>query len=613
MSAVRHDVDQSVVMALKQTPDGTTHIVYHLPVLESWLLRALAVRAGCHAFTTRDDVFCASRGLLLLHASYTGGHVLRFPPRTTGVRDLIRDRPVALGGGALRLDLRPAGEGPLARARAEHTVREGGRVYGFHSAEAGRVRWLVGGGFEQTAGWFLSDGFSAVPTKDGGRRTNADDRLGHLLAKGAVDVAPGHTLSAFGGYVDRVFGVPPTTAPGSQPRRWRFTSWRAGLAGLRWQGRVAPQLRIESSLWLTRFTNTLDSYDDETYTTRSAGTFHSTYDELALGGDALLALDPLSVAVGHLDGALRLETFWQRHGHVEDRGEPEEVAATVRLAALPEVRYEVADGLRVTVQGGVEAEIPREATGVAPPDPTVGWRFLAGIEGFPHPQVRLEAGAAHSLRLPSLKERYSRAMGARTAAPNLAPEEGWLFHAAASWRPVRWLTASVTGFDAELEDLIQNAVVGQGVQQLRNVGRARFAGVEAGLAVAPWDFLELRAAYAWLHMEKLSAGGDELTHRPAHRVVAEVRVGPWAGLELTALWTLTGAQDSQDPFRSEMVRLGMVQQLDLVLGWRPLDAVSLWVRATNVLDSNHSFAWGYPEPGRAVTVGLEVAGGRGVF
>ncbi len=106
MAAVRHDVDQSVVMALKQTPDGTTHIVYHLPVLESWLLRALAVRAGCHAFTTRDDVVCASRGLLLLHASYTGGHVLRFPPRTTGVRDLVRDRPVALRGGALRLDLR---------------------------------------------------------------------------------------------------------------------------------------------------------------------------------------------------------------------------------------------------------------------------------------------------------------------------------------------------------------------------------------------------------------------------------------------------------------------------------------------------------------------------
>ena len=114
MAAVRHEVDQSVVMALKATADGTTHIVYHLPVLESWMLRALAVRAGCHAFTTRDDVVYASRGLLLLHATYTGGHVLRFPPRTTGVHDLIRDRPVSLRGGALRLAL-PRGETRLYR------------------------------------------------------------------------------------------------------------------------------------------------------------------------------------------------------------------------------------------------------------------------------------------------------------------------------------------------------------------------------------------------------------------------------------------------------------------------------------------------------------------
>jgi hypothetical protein len=105
MAIVKHDADQSVVMAMKVTEDGTTHIAYHLPVLESGLLRALAARAGCHCFTTRDDVVYASRGLLLLHATYTGEHTLRFPRPASRVHDLIRDRPVTLRGGNLRLTL----------------------------------------------------------------------------------------------------------------------------------------------------------------------------------------------------------------------------------------------------------------------------------------------------------------------------------------------------------------------------------------------------------------------------------------------------------------------------------------------------------------------------
>lgn len=105
MEIVKHGADQAVVMALKQDPSGTTHIVYHLPVLSSQTLRALAVKAGCHCFTTGDDVILASQGLVLLHATYTGEHTLNFPNKTKTVWDLIEDRRAKLTSGKLQLSL----------------------------------------------------------------------------------------------------------------------------------------------------------------------------------------------------------------------------------------------------------------------------------------------------------------------------------------------------------------------------------------------------------------------------------------------------------------------------------------------------------------------------
>jgi iron complex outermembrane receptor protein len=524
----------------------------------------------------------------------------------------IRDGPSGLGG-SLRLDLQRAGEGPRVRALVEHTAREGGRAHGFHAGAAGPARWLVGGGYEHSAGWNLSDAFDPGAIEDGGRRRNSDDRLGHVLARAALDIAPGHRVEALGGWLDRAYGVPPSTIQAS-PRAWRFTDWQAGLAALRYRGRPAAALAVDAALWLTRFANTLDAYDDLTYRTRSgAGAWRCTYDDLGVGADLLLALDPLSLPVGRLDAALRLDASWLRHAQVPDRAAASETAAVVRLAALPEVRWEWGDHLRATLQGGVEGELPQAAAGQPAPAETLGWRLFAGLEAAPHPRLRLEVGAARTLRLPSPKERYSSAFGARVAAPDLRPEVAWRFHAAVSWRPLPWLAASVTGFDVELRDLIERAVVDVGVEQLRNLGRARLAGVEAALELTPWQVVALRVGHAFLHTRDLTAGGDPLTHRPAHRVVAELRVRPGAGLEATVLWTFTGPQDSNDPFRSEVVRLGATQRLDLLLAWQACPEVALWARVTNVLDADQALAWGFPEPGRTGAVGLEIAGGNAAF
>ena len=95
MPLARLTTDGSVVAAMKQDAAGTTHVAYNLPVLNTVLLRALARKAGCHLFTQRDDVIYASRGLVLLHAAYSGVHRLVFPGDVR-VFDLRRNRPAGV-------------------------------------------------------------------------------------------------------------------------------------------------------------------------------------------------------------------------------------------------------------------------------------------------------------------------------------------------------------------------------------------------------------------------------------------------------------------------------------------------------------------------------------
>jgi hypothetical protein len=102
---VRLTSDNTVAAAMKKDAAGTTHVVYNLPILNTVMFRALADKAGCHLFTRTDDVVYASKGLVLLHAAYSGVHRLFFP-QGARVLDLRRNERVALTNKPLSLKLK---------------------------------------------------------------------------------------------------------------------------------------------------------------------------------------------------------------------------------------------------------------------------------------------------------------------------------------------------------------------------------------------------------------------------------------------------------------------------------------------------------------------------
>jgi len=93
-----------VVVAMKKDRAGTTHLAYNLPILNTVFFRAVARQAGCHLFTHQDDVVYASRGLVMLHAAYTGIHRLYLPGKGRPF-DLRANKTVAPRGNQLILRL----------------------------------------------------------------------------------------------------------------------------------------------------------------------------------------------------------------------------------------------------------------------------------------------------------------------------------------------------------------------------------------------------------------------------------------------------------------------------------------------------------------------------
>lgn len=106
----------STVVAMKKE-NAITHIIYNLPILNTFVFRALAKKAGCHLFTLKDDAVCASKGLLMLHAVYSGPHQLLFPGKGQ-IFDLRHNECLHIKKRSITLNLK-RGETRLYRWKAE--------------------------------------------------------------------------------------------------------------------------------------------------------------------------------------------------------------------------------------------------------------------------------------------------------------------------------------------------------------------------------------------------------------------------------------------------------------------------------------------------------------
>ena len=388
------------------------------------------------------------------------------------------------------------------------------------------------------------------------------------------------------------WGVP-TGLTDDHPRFWRFSRFDdLGASASHVSGRSGP-VHVEERVYWAANTNVLDNYDDATRTSQDAIGWHSTYRDRRWGG-------AVSASDRPADGPVTLHawTFVDHSVHraISDVGEDEKCVSTTLLSGA--LAGELASGRFGAFFGAeLDGEIPGlESAFAAAPlaiGPSVGLRWKAD-------RIDMTLGVARRSRAPTLKERFSEAMGAMVPNLDLAQESAWHVGVDVAARPSTVITLRASVHDAEVDGLIEAVPIGGGVSQNQNLGTARLAGAEGAVELAWPAILETRVAAGWQYARRtdLDPPDDRLQYRPAWQVSADELaalphdLSAWVGVHVV------GPQLAYDDDTLVWGRLGASSRVDAAVGWAPDDDVTVRVRCTNVLDDIVQTTLGYPEPGR---------------
>jgi iron complex outermembrane receptor protein len=518
--------------------------------------------------------------------------------------------PNALGGAINVISRRPQAslEGSLSAFAGN------GGLQGF-DARVGGVRgaWYAQAyaGYEERDSYRLSSDFRPVTTENGGDRENSFRRDEKASFK--LGYTPNSTDEyAFGVSIQRgEKGNPPYAGadPRQRARFWKWPQWdktsvyfvsTTQLAG----GYVKPRLYYDT------FVNTLDAFDNATYTTQRLGSsFRSLYDDYTFGASVEGGLAPL--AAHTLKSALHLKRDVHRERNVgqavqsmrdetaslalEDTWQPRAELSLVGGVSLERRRSQQAQNRA----GPGFTDFPRNDNTTA--NPQLGLFYTTA------PAATWHATVARRTRFPTLKDRYSYRLGQALPNPDLRPERALHYEIGYTGPLAFGLSLRAAAFLSQLNDAIiqvdnvARSATGVPLFQLQNFGRAENRGIELALEQSPAKWLRWSTSYTRLQRENRTAPALRLTDTPQHRVLATADLRPLAWLSILPSFEYTtdrystsyGIIAPSHAVTSLHARARLPQRLTLSAG------------VTNLFDRNYTLREGYLEAGREFTARLE--------
>ncbi len=489
-------------------------------------------------------------------------------------------------GGVVDLRTRRAGRGPLLLTQLEVGGLGRFEVNARSAVRAGPFALTVFSGYATRDATPLSARFVPTFREDGGARLNSDRRTGYVGAAASWQ-SGAHSLELTGWFLSGQRGMPPSTLD-DRPRFWRFTLWNTGTVqlGHRYE---KDGVRIETMAWWRGAVNTVDAYDDTTFDTQTTPrAFSSLYDDMSLG--------VRTRGSGRIVDSLSWR-FWvgvqgEQHTSKASNADPADVSRVI-ITAAPELEWKPLSSLALLAGVQLDVEVPVALE--AQPGVGVGPLLSAVLE--PADTLSFSLTVARRTRFPTLRERFSEAMGFRLPNAALRPEAAWHFGATAKWRPVTSLQLELSGWNAEVTDLIAAVRVEGGLEQLRNVSQARLAGGELAMG---W-----RSTYGRVRAGYVLQSVGALEYRPTHQAVVDAAATPWPWLELWAGVRVMSERTFTHPDTRVLSTLPPAAVLDARLELGPAN-VRGWFRVTNVFDADYSTEYGFPMPGRQFFAGVSI-------
>lgn len=474
--------------------------------------------------------------------------------------------------------------------------------------------WYLQGGFSYLDSKYfpLSDDFSPSTAENGDHRENSSHRDQKLNFK--VGYTPKDEDEYAVSFIDQhgKKGTPPYA--GSDPsvtvRYWKWPYWdkqsyyftsKTGLPGGSY---------VKTRLYHDIFENSLNSYDDATYTTISKKyAFRSWYDDYTDGGSLELGTASLQ------DHLLKLALHYKRDVHREttvpqpeltfkdqifSAGLEDTVTLSDTFSLVAGIGYDYLDTLQaenLTAAGAIEDFAEKDAAGI---NPQAGLFYRPAISETYHVSV------ARKTRLPSIKDRYSYRLGTALPNPDLDPEKSINYEIGGETTRIEALRLKGTLFYNDVSDYIQLTKIdnpedpGTSINRNENIGEVDLSGVEMEAAVHLPNRFELGANYTYTHTDNKS-DDSRLIDIPQHKIFAYSRCPLLA--RLTA--QVDGEYDSKRYSSSDGVRVaGAFFVAGVKLAYDFGHGLLAEAGVDNIFDEDYEVEEGYPEPGRSLFANL---------
>jgi iron complex outermembrane receptor protein len=392
-----------------------------------------------------------------------------------------------------------------------------------------------------------------------------------------------------------------------KPRFWQWPNWDKESFYFISNSNFDDKNSFKTRLYFDRFKNTLDSYDDATYSAQTKPyAFESIYNDYTYGGN--LEYNTKFIPKNDLKVAFQFKEDVHRENNL---GEPVRhfIDNTV-LIGIEDIykvssKFTVIPGVSYNIRKNTEAEDYNSTTKVISdfPSADASDAFNAQIGFFYHlnEDQKLGATISQKTRFATIKDRYSYRMGTAIPNPDLKPEKAINYELNYTANLFHKITFQTALFYSSLTDAILSVSnVQPGKSQMQNFGKAEYLGVEAQINYAVLDNLSLNFNYTYIERNNITNPNIHFTDVPNTKVMGTLEYQP-----LKILRFIANSEFNSSRFSTSYgARVPDYTLLNFYASGKIAKNFSIDAGINNIFDRNYCLVEGYPEEGRNFFVTL---------
>jgi outer membrane cobalamin receptor len=455
----------------------------------------------------------------------------------------------------------------------------------------------------------LSSNFTPTSEQDSGYRNNSDIQRNNLFGSASLtpneDLNVGFTVA----YTEGSFGKPgsilnePFDPFASPPKYERIDHFNGLSLSLAADYDVSKRLSVRGWTYLNQGFQQDDLYDNRNFDSFNLiqGSFRE-HIETRVTGAALQPKYDLGKA-GVVTLALAAERdSWVNSGFISvapDTFSPADASKAYDIYSTG-IEYEISPlkGLGFVAGYGHYWQDREEQQ-------AEGYSLLEGVYYDIFDDTRLKANYKRDIRFPTLSDLYN--LGSPVGNPNLATERSRTYEAGVEQRLPHNTVASLTAFYTSAKNLIQNDQV---TGMTENLPEIDFSGFEAAASTEFVKRLLLRASYTYLNSRDFSRPENSpQQYTPGDRAALEAKYDFDSGFTAYASYLYVGNQffytkNAVTPMQK--LKLDNYELVNVRLSQKFYkNRATLYLGVNNLFDRNYETAYGFPQAGRFVYVGVE--------